>query len=499
MEPTRILLFEAGSPIEGITELKAQVSAPGRSPMALHFDRAGGVDALRIAKELTGAVADFQPDVVMLAIPGEVISKAEALFEALRRGKSPPQVLVVTDTEDPREIDSLFALGAVDYVVPPFRPVDIWPRIRILQATDRSQVLHASEVKERLGLSQFVGHSPALLEQIERIPQIADCDACVLISGETGTGKEICARAIHSLSSRRTKPFVALNTGAVPTDLVENELFGHESGAFTSASCSRSGLINEAEGGTLFLDEIDSLCPQAQVKLLRFLQEGEFRPLGAQKTRKADVRTIAASNVNLERLLKTGKLRPDLYFRINVLPLHMPALRDRREDIPELARHFLARYASEYKRNARDLDSGAMRKLLLYDWPGNVRELENVLARAVVLCRDSIIPLSAIDLPLDPELHLAPESFRHLKAKVVADFERSYIQELLQRFKGNIANAARAAQKNRRAFFQLMRKHRIRVVRGPEAAWTDSLAIFGPAGGQKGPVPDPPANPCIEL
>jgi DNA-binding NtrC family response regulator len=317
--------------------------------------------------------------------------------------------------------------------------------------------------KESLGLNHIVGESPALLEQVQKIPLMSRCDACVLITGETGTGKEICARAIHYLSHRAHQPFVPINCGAIPIELLENELFGHEAGAYTSANNSRCGVICEANGGTLFLDEVDSLPPAAQVKLLRFLQDKEFRPLGARKAAKADVRVIAASNASMDESLRSGLIRRDLFYRLNVLPLHLPPLRQRKEDIPLLARHFVAKYAARANGQRRDISPAALQKLSLHDWPGNIRELENVIERAALLSATDVIEGADIDLPLAAELVASLRSFSSLKANVVAEFEQSYLRSLLEQHRGNIGQAARAAQKNRRAFFQLMRKHHIRV------------------------------------
>jgi two-component system, NtrC family, response regulator GlrR len=315
-------------------------------------------------------------------------------------------------------------------------------------------------LNERLGLRQLIGESPTFLAEIRKIPTVARCDVSVLILGETGTGKEVCARAIHYLSPRAHAPFVPVNCGAIPTELVENELFGHERGAFTDASTSQCGLIHEAEGGTLFLDEVDSLPALAQVKLLRFLQEKEYRRLGSTKTYRADVRIIAATNSDLEEAIRTGKLRRDLYYRLNVLLLTLPPLRERREDIPLLARHFLARYAAEFKKQVIDFSADVMPALMFYHWPGNVRELEHIVERAIALSEQAVISSTDIALP-----HVgtpAPQdSLQEAKAKVVAQFEKTYIKDLLLAHQGNITHAARAARKNRRAFWQLMHKYGI--------------------------------------
>jgi two-component system, NtrC family, response regulator GlrR len=307
----------------------------------------------------------------------------------------------------------------------------------------------------------MIGESASFLSEIKKIPLLAKSGAIVLITGETGTGKELCARAIHYLSPRSRSPFMPINCGAIPVELVENELFGHEKGAFTGASETRSGLIAEAEGGTIFLDEVDCLPLAAQVKLLRFLQEKEYRPLGSKKMKKADVRVLAAMNVDPQEAIAAGRLRQDLYYRLNVIPLAIPPLRERREDISLLARHFLLKYSVEFDKPMADFSEEAIQLLQLYDWPGNVRELEHHVERAVVLsegrmiqAKDVILPSSESDLP---------ESFHNAKTKMVSVFERTYIERLLLAHHGNISQAARAAQKNRRAFWELVRKYQIDV------------------------------------
>ncbi len=319
-----------------------------------------------------------------------------------------------------------------------------------------------SKLKEELGLKQLVGDSPVFLKEIKKIPVMAKCDASVLISGETGTGKELCARAIHYLSPRSSKPFIPISCGAIPTELVENELFGHIRGAFTGADSLQPGLIHEADGGTLFLDEIDCLPFQVQVKLLRFLQEKEYRMLGSTKICRVDVRIIASTNINLEESVKQGRFRQDLFYRINIIPLLMPPLRDRKTDVPVLARHFLSKYALEFNKRVNDFTSEALQKLIVYDWPGNIRELENVIERAVVFSKQMVIESDDVVLPRS-EAVASAESFKSAKAKTIAQFEKDYIQGLLLANQGNITQAAKAAEKNRRAFWELMRKHKIDV------------------------------------
>ncbi|MFZ2447318.1 MAG: sigma-54 dependent transcriptional regulator [Syntrophobacteraceae bacterium] len=314
--------------------------------------------------------------------------------------------------------------------------------------------------RERQVLSErLVGRNPAFVEEINKIPLLAKCSSSVLISGETGTGKEICARLVHELSKRSAKPFVAVNCGAIPVQLAENELFGHADGAFTGALRIKHGLIREAEGGTLFLDEVDSLPFSAQVKMLRFLQDKTYRPLGTAKQNQADVRVVAACGLRFEEIPHSGRIRNDLYYRLNVLPLRLPPLRERREDIPLLAAHFLRKFSTESGKRIEAFSSGAVQKLLFYDWPGNVRELSHVVERAVAVSESRKI--RAGDLALPHTLSLEP--LKQAKQRFVLEFERKYLQNVLSRCNGNISQAARAVNKNRRAFWQLIRKHDIDV------------------------------------
>jgi DNA-binding NtrC family response regulator len=384
------------------------------------------------------------------------------LFKALGKTSETRPLIVVTEAGEPDDLFALLELGVADFITPPLQAPNILPRLwRQIEQTRRSQTTE-HRLKEKIGLKQLIGESLSFRSVVERLPVVARCDAIVLISGETGTGKEMCARAIHHLSPRASHPFIPVNCGAIPTELVENEMFGHERGAFTDAAQTQPGLICEADGGTLFLDEIDCLPAPAQVKLLRFLQEKEYRPLGSTKTQRADVRVIAASNENLEEAAQLGKLRRDLYYRLNVIPLRLPPLRERREDIPMLAAHFLIKYAADFGKPPMSFSPEAVQKLKLHDWPGNVRELEHIVERAVALSAAAQIQISDFDLPGELPC-CGQESLKNVKAKYVANFERAYIQELLITYQGNISQAAKAAQKNRRAFWQLIRKYGIDV------------------------------------
>lgn len=411
-------------------------------------------------REISRIILSFNPDVTFFILSPNQIVKIGSLLQALDRRILSLPIIGVMEGCKSKEMISLLEFGITDFINPPLKAIDVLPRIwRLIKHTHKKKSL-THMLKEEFGLKQLVGKSPSFLREIKKIPIVAKSDVNVLISGETGTGKELCARAIHYLSPRANKPFVPVNCGAIPMELVENELFGHIKGAFTSAHMSHLGLIQEADGGTLFLDEIDCIPCQAQAKLLRFIQEKEYRQLGSKKINQVNVRIIAATNIDLEEAMIEGRFRQDLYYRLNIIPLILPPLRDRQEDIPLLAHHFLAKYANEFNKHSKGFSSEVMQKLILYDWPGNIRELENVIRRIVVLSEYFIIQADDI---ISSNLKSFPkqESFKEAKAKVVEQFERSYIKGLLLTHHGNITKAAQTAQKNRRAFWHLIRKYSI--------------------------------------
>jgi two-component system, NtrC family, response regulator GlrR len=316
------------------------------------------------------------------------------------------------------------------------------------------------------GLSDLIGTSPRFQSVLREIRILAQADANVLISGETGTGKDMCARAIHYTGARASKPFLPINCGSVPEEILENEFFGHERGAYTDARERSTGLIAEADGGTLFLDDIDTLTPKNQSKLLRFLQTGSYTPLGGVREVHVDVRVIAATNDDLTRRIREHTFRDDLYYRLAVLTLMVPPLRDRVDDVPVLAEYLMKRYASRYGKSLDRLSDSALRTLSSYSWPGNVRELENTVHRAVIHAEGKI--LNRIDLPSEdrsslsyPPLFQDSCSFRQTKKDVVDRFEKDYILHALHLSGGNISEAARRCGKNRRAFWELMRKHHL--------------------------------------
>ncbi|MBI3803957.1 MAG: sigma-54-dependent Fis family transcriptional regulator [Nitrospirae bacterium] len=321
--------------------------------------------------------------------------------------------------------------------------------------------IHSAErLKIDLGIGAIIGESAAFIEALRLIPRLARCEATVLLAGETGTGKELAARALHYLSPRSAGPFIPVNCAALPETLLENELFGHAKGAYTDAALPQRGLIAEAESGTLFLDEIDGLSLIAQAKLLRFLQEGEYRPLGGRGVFRSDARIVAATNTNLPERVRAGRFREDLYFRLHILSLTLPPLRERGEDIPILAEHFLKKYCRRFGSAQKTLSAGARLKLSAYPWPGNIRELEAVIQRAIVLSSSPSIQANEIDLPAPTPTDATRDfPFQTLKRQTIDTFEKSYLSQLLMTHRGNISRAAKEAGKDRRAFRRLMEKH----------------------------------------
>lgn len=413
--------------------------------------------------ELSQVVVKQKPLLILLVLPRVPLNCLDSLLQNLKPGASSARIVVVVNA-DQEELSELVRPGIADFITPPLRDSEVLVRIRRLLNQVCQEQKTTKTLTEKLGMQNLIGESPAFTAETGKIPVLARSDISVLISGETGTGKEMVARAIHYLSPRAGETFVPVNCGAIPVELLENELFGHERGAFTGASGTRNGLIQEAEKGTLFLDEVDSLPQLAQVKLLRFLQSKEFRPLGSTKVLTGDVRIIAASNANLEQAVAAGTLRRDLYYRLNVVPIVLPPLRERANDIVLLARHFLGEYAARLNSPAVEFSPEAERKLMLYGWPGNVRELEHVIERMVVLCTQQTIHEDDIIFSGENN-NLTELSFAEMKANVIAQFETNYVQSLLLAYKGNISRAAQAAQKERRTFWELVRKHKIDVQR----------------------------------
>ncbi|HKJ67408.1 MAG TPA: sigma-54 dependent transcriptional regulator [bacterium] len=323
-----------------------------------------------------------------------------------------------------------------------------------------------SGVKEEVGFDLLKGNSNRLLYVKEKLSQAAQYNVTVLLCGETGTGKELGAKIIHFLSPRSGEPFIAVNCGAIPPNLFENELFGHRKGAYTSASMTEQGLVHAADGGTLFLDEVESLVESTQIKLLRLLEQRKYKPLGQSREEIADVRFIAAAKENLWELVQQGQFREDLFYRLNVVRIDLPPLRARREDIPELARYFVQRYSELYDIPIQGIKPVALFCLMQKEWHGNVRELENVIQSAVVTNSTGWIDIEDLNLSTpDGNRHSSDgSSFQDAKQRVIEEFEQNYLKDIMITCKGNISQAARVANTDRRALYRLLNKYQIKPV-----------------------------------
>jgi DNA-binding NtrC family response regulator len=312
-----------------------------------------------------------------------------------------PQILMMTAHATVESAIEAMKLGALDYLQKPFEIDELL--VVVTRAIDHQRLRTEyrylrSERDEQFDHYGIVGRSRVMEEIIQRAERVAETKSTVLITGETGTGKELIARAIHNRSAQRDMPLIRVNCAAIPESLLESELFGHVRGAFTGAATTKKGKFALADGGTIFLDEIGTMSPALQSKLLRVLQEREFEPLGSERTEKIDVRVIAATNRDLRQMVAEGKFQEDLFYRLNVIPMELPPLRERRDDIPALVDHFLKKHAQRTGRRIERIDDGVLAQLQQYDWPGNVRELENVIERAVVLSTGPVITARAISV-----------------------------------------------------------------------------------------------------
>jgi DNA-binding NtrC family response regulator len=398
-----------------------------------------------------------QVDVVLcdLHLPPDLtgISEGLAVIEAARAMRPSVPVVVITGSEAKEVALEAIRCGAYGFFEKPFDQEEVAHIVRQaarVRRLERENFELRESLTGRLGFGRLIGSSPSLEKVVRQARAVAETNATVLLAGENGTGKEIIARAIHEESARRDAPFVAVSCAALPETLVESELFGHERGAFTGATAARKGRFELADGGTLFLDEIGELSPPVQVKLLRVLQEREFERLGGTKTLTVDIRLVAASNLDLESEVEAKRFRQDLFFRLNVVPLTLPPLRERRDDIPVLAAHFAAKAAEKHNRAVPALDPALLDALAEYDWPGNVRELENLIERLVVLTAGA--RLTAEHLP-DKMLHVVPERVASAEGNgaggdttldgAVVSLRRRMLAEALRAEGGNRVAAAR--------------------------------------------------------
>ncbi|MBW2096670.1 MAG: sigma-54-dependent Fis family transcriptional regulator [Deltaproteobacteria bacterium] len=390
------------------------------------------------------------------------------LLDEVRKISPEVSVIILTAYATIETAVEAIQKGAYDYLTKPFR------RERILLTIDkvmkwqemvRENRALRQALAEKCAPSSLAGSTPVMRDIFERIQQVASTTATVLITGASGTGKELVARAIHQNSSRSSKKLVTVNCTAIPEQVIESELFGHVRGAFTGAWKDKKGLVEEAHEGTLFLDEIGDMGTLMQTKLLRLLQEGEYKPVGGVVTKRADLRFIAATNHNLKEDIKEKRFREDLYYRLNVIRFDLPPLSERKEDIPLLSYHFLKKYSRLNQKDIRGISPSAMQGLLTRDFPGNVRELENIIERGVIFCQTDTLQVKDLFLDderpaffPDPDQGISRLSFRKAKDKMIRAFHEQYIQLLLRESNGNISKAAELAGIQRQYLHRLMKE-----------------------------------------
>jgi two-component system response regulator GlrR len=453
MEHERILVVDDD---EGLLHLlKMRLSAMGFSVTPCTNSR----DALTAAGQETF-------DIVITDLRLRMDDGLMLTEQLLRIQPGLPVIILTAHGSIPNAVEAM-QRGAFGYLTKPFDDKELKATIDKaliqLRMTREIQRLK-SLVKELYGLENVIARSPAMQRLFQQVAQIADSDATILLTGETGTGKEVLARVLHANSRRSKGPFVALNCAAISEALFESELFGHVRGAFTSAASAKRGLFQSANGGTLFLDEVAEMSLPMQVKLLRAVQEREVREVGADYTTKVDVRIITATNRDLTDCVKAGTFRHDLYYRVSVVPLAIPPLRERKDDIPLLAQHFLKQSAKRSNKDVRGFTPAAMHRLMVYSWPGNVRELENAVEKAVVMSRqDMVTPDFLPTVGVSSDIGLKPLT----EAK--EEFERSYLRNVLQMTGGNISRAAQFAGRYRADFYKMLKKYGLHpsMLKGP--------------------------------
>lgn len=407
------------------------------------------VEAVDSGETALARLAVGRPDAVLTDMQMDGMD-GMALFRAIHARDPALPVVVLTAHGTIPDAVAATQQGLFGYLTKPYDAptlVDLLKRATRLSGS-------GAETGDDSWRSDIVTTSPAMEALLAEARLAAQSEASVLIQGESGTGKELLARAIHRASARHARAFVAINCGAIPGELLESELFGHVKGAFTGAGRDHPGLFVSAEGGTVFLDEIGDMPPPLQVKLLRVLQEGEVRPVGATETRPVDVRILSATHRDLEAAIASGEFREDLYYRLNVVSLTLPPLRERREDIPLLARHFLGQLTAKYQRNIHGFAPEALEMLVAADWPGNIRQLHNVLEQSVALCTTPTIPATLVARALRDK----PPEIQPL-AEARNAFERDYLINLLKLTRGQVSEVARLAGRNRTEVYRLLQRH----------------------------------------
>jgi DNA-binding NtrC family response regulator len=446
-----------------------------RSCQRILSDAKYKIDVAQDGLTALGKINEYDYDVLILDI---MMPKMDGI-EVLRRVKEARpdiDIIMITGLHDIETAVHAMKLGALDYLPKPFEPEEL--QMIVSRAFDRRAQLNGtlqpdSSAGTSYHFENIIGSSLPMQEVFRLIAHCAPTNSTVMLRGESGTGKELVARAIHYNSLRKDRPFVPVDCTSLSDNLLESELFGHVKGSFTGAVSNKKGLFETADGGTLFLDEIGNITLTTQAKLLRFIEEREFKAVGDTRVQKVDVRLITATNKDLEGMLADGDFRDDLYYRINIFPIEIPPIRERRDDIPALAMHFLNRFNEDIQHKAREFSPGAMNLLMNHDWPGNVRELENVVQRAVILAGGDVIRqghlVNVIDmLPrVDLDVPRTSEELKQIKKiarrKSVENVEKHFVLGALKRSRWNVTRAAEATGMQRSNFQALMKKYDIRI------------------------------------
>ena len=432
---------------------------------AILVDQNYSVSAYTHSPDAMAAFAPGSYDLVITDIKMPAMGGLEVLQRVKARAPSIPVVMITAHATVDMSIQAL-RKGAYDILTKPFEPEELLSRVR--NALRQTELIKENrELKEELAAWQgsIVGHSPHLLSVLETARKVAARDIPVLISGESGTGKELVARAIREYSQRKNGKFVAINCGAIPEALLESELFGHRKGAFTGAERDHKGLIETADGGTLFLDEVGTLPPNVQKTLLRFLQEQEFYRVGETTPIRVDVRVLSATNLDLQVAVQSGAFREDLYYRLNVVHLRLPPLRERRSDIPLLVAHFVKEQNKRFGTHVKGFSRKAMEAMIQYDWPGNIRQLSNVVQAAMAIDNSDYIGLEVLAQligPPDQSATLARDIGELDYAAALARFETEYLNRLLQASSGHIEEVARQAGMNVATVYRKIKKYGLR-------------------------------------
>ena len=430
-----------------------------RETLVRRFSRQGtAVSAAGSAEEALEKAAQIRFDVAVLDLNLPGMSGID-LLTVLKERQPELEALMLTAHSSIETAVQAMKRGAYDYLVKPFHLPEL--EIHIQKAFEKVQLVRrehqwVQQLNYESPRFELVGSSSAMKRVVQMIEKVAPTEATILIRGASGTGKELVARALHMNSPRRDRPIVTINCAALQETLLESELFGHEKGAFTGATQAKPGLVEVAEGGTLFIDEVAEMAPGLQAKLLRVLENGLFRRVGSTQELRADVRVVAATNKTLEAEIKEQRFREDLYYRLNVVAIELPTLRERREDIPQLVEHFLT--SRRIGSTRFHVDPEAMQALQQHDWPGNIRELANVLERAQILAENHVITVDDLPESLSAMLSVAAEA---ANPRVLSEVERRHVFAVLQEEKGNKVHAAKALGISRRALYRLIEKHHL--------------------------------------